>query len=80
MKGSEESYSVIVFRGARANPLRIKLRKSTVRYSLIAGICLLVIQSGILTHYFFQRSQLAIQFFLDLNCFRSKKPYVFIFL
>ncbi|GJL54233.1 MAG: peptidase M24 [Nitrospirales bacterium] len=59
MKGSEESYSIIVFRGARSNPLRIKLRKSTVRYSLIAGLCLLVLQSGILTHYIYQRSQLA---------------------
>ena len=59
MKGSEESYSIIVFRGARANPLRLRLRKSTVRYSLIAGLCLLVIQSGILTHYIFQRSQLS---------------------
>ena len=59
MKGSEESYSIIVFRGARANPLRLKLKKTTVRYSFIAGLCLLVLQSGILTHYFFQRSQLS---------------------
>ena len=58
MKGSEESYSIIVFRGARSNPLRLRLKKSTVRYSLIAGLCLLVLQSGILTHYIFQRSQL----------------------
>ena len=58
MKGPEESYSIIVFRGARSNPLRLRLKKSTVRYSLIAGLCLLVIQSGILTHYIFQRSQL----------------------
>ena len=58
MKGSEESYSVIVFRGARSNPLRLKLKKSTVRYSFIAALCLLVLQSGILTHYIFQRSQL----------------------
>ncbi len=60
MKGSaDESYSIIVFRGARSNPLRIKLRKTTVRYSLIAGLCLLVLQSGILTHYIYQRSQLS---------------------
>ncbi|GJL51564.1 MAG: peptidase M24 [Nitrospirales bacterium] len=59
MQGSEESYSIIVFRGARSNPLRMKFRKSTVRYSLIAGLCLLVLQSGILTHYVYQRSQLA---------------------
>ncbi len=59
MKGSEESYSIIVFRGARSNPLRLKLGKSTVRYSLIFGLCLLVIQGGIVAHYFFQRSQLS---------------------
>ncbi|GJL66536.1 MAG: peptidase M24 [Nitrospirales bacterium] len=59
MQGSEENYSIIVFRGARSNPLRLKLRKSTVRYTLIAGLCLLVLQSGILTHYIYQRSQLA---------------------
>lgn len=59
MKNSDDNYSIIVFRGARANPLRIKLRKSIVRYSLIAGCCVLLIQGGILGHYLFQRSQLA---------------------
>ncbi|MCA9471304.1 MAG: M23 family metallopeptidase [Nitrospirales bacterium] len=59
MKGSEESYSIIVFRGARSNPIRLKLGKATVRYSLIAGLCLLVLQSGILAHYVYQRSQLS---------------------
>ena len=59
MKGSEESYSIIVFRGARSSPIRLKLGKTTVRYSLIVGLCLLVLQSGILTHYVYQRSQLS---------------------
>lgn len=57
MKNPEESYTVIIFRGARSNPLRIKVRKAVVRHALIVGICLLVIQSGILTHYVFQWSQ-----------------------
>ena len=58
MKGPEESYTIIIFRGARANPLRLKIRKTIVRNVLIGGICLLLVQSGILTHYLFQRSQL----------------------
>jgi murein DD-endopeptidase MepM/ murein hydrolase activator NlpD len=58
MKNSEDSYTMIVFRGARANPLRLRLRKSLVRYSLIVGVCVLGLQGGFLTHYFFQRSQL----------------------
>jgi len=58
MKNSEESYTIIIFRGAKANPLRLRLRKSLVRHSLIAGICLILLQGGLLTHYFFQRSQL----------------------
>ena len=57
MKNPEESYTIIVFRGARANPLRLKVRRAIVRNALIAGICLLVLQSGILTHYVFQWSQ-----------------------
>ena len=58
MKGPEESYTVIIFRGARANPLRLKIRKTIVRNVVIGGICLLLVQFGVLTHYFFQRSQL----------------------
>ena len=58
MKGPEESYTVIIFRGARANPLRLKIRRTIVRNVVIGGICLLLVQTGVLTHYFFQRSQL----------------------
>ena len=58
MKNSEESYSIIIFRGVRANPLRLKLRKSLMRNLLIAGLGVLLLQGGILAHYLFQRSQL----------------------
>ncbi len=58
MKNSEENYTVMIFRGAKANPLRLRVHKSLVRYSLIVGIGLLFLQGGLLTHYFFQWSQL----------------------
>ena len=67
MKNSEDCYTIFVFRGARANPLRLRLHKSLVRYSIIAGVCLLLLQGGFLTHYFFQRSQLS-----DLEVIRNE--------
>ena len=67
MKGPEENYTIIVFRGARANPLRLKVRKKVVRHACIAGIALLLIQSGILTHYLFQWTQVT-----ELNGIRQE--------
>ena len=58
MKDSEESLTVIIFRGARANPWRLKLRRSFVKHGLIIGLCLLLIHGGIVTHYFYQWKQL----------------------
>ena len=58
MKGSDEHYSIIVFRGARSNPLRLKLRRTVVQRSLIIGGLILLIQAGILTHYIIQTTQL----------------------
>ncbi len=59
MKNSEDSYTIFLFRGARANPLRVRLRKSLVRYSLMGGVCLLLLQGGFFAHYVFQWSQLS---------------------
>ncbi|MDR4494095.1 MAG: M23 family metallopeptidase [Nitrospirales bacterium] len=58
MKDSEETLTVIIFRGARANPWRLKLRRSFVKHGLIAGLVLLVLQGGILAHYVYQWKQL----------------------
>ena len=58
MKDSEETLTVIIFRGARANPWRLKLRKSFVKHGLVAGLVLLLVQGGILAHYFYQWKQL----------------------
>jgi murein DD-endopeptidase MepM/ murein hydrolase activator NlpD len=59
MKESEETLTVIVFRGARANPWRLKIRKSIVKHGLIVGLALLLIQGGIITHYVYQWKQLS---------------------
>lgn len=58
MKDSEETLTVIIFRGARANPWRLKLRKSLVKHGLILGLFLLLFQGGILAHYIYQWKQL----------------------
>ncbi len=58
MKESEDTLTVIVFRGARANPWRLKIRKVFVKHGLIFGLALLLIQGGIITHYVYQWSQL----------------------
>ena len=59
MKESEDTLTVIVFRGARANPWRLKIRKVFVKHGLILGLALLLIQGGIVTHYVYQWSQLS---------------------
>ena len=59
MKEAEETLTVIIFRGARANPWRLKVRKSIVKHGLIFGLVLLLVQGGIITHYVYQWSQLS---------------------
>ncbi len=59
MKESEDTLTVIVFRGARANPWRLKIRKVFVKHGLIWGLALLLIQAGVITHYVYQWNQLS---------------------
>ena len=59
MKDSEETLTVIIFRGARANPWRLKVRKSFVKHGLIFGLCLLLVQGGVVAHYIYQWKQLS---------------------
>ncbi|WP_447963505.1 M23 family metallopeptidase [Nitrospira sp. Ecomares 2.1] len=59
MKESEDALTVIIFRGARANPWRLKFRKSFVKYGIIVGLVLLLVQGGVITHYVYQWSQLS---------------------
>lgn len=59
MKESEDTLTVIIFRGARSNPWRLKFRKSLVKYAMIVGLVLLLVQGGVITHYVYQWSQLS---------------------
>ena len=59
MKESEDTLTVIIFRGARSNPWRLKFRKSLVKYGMILGLVLLLVQGGVITHYVYQWSQLS---------------------
>jgi len=59
MKESEDTLTIIIFRGARSNPWRLKVRKSLVKYGVIFGLALLLVQGGIITHYVYQWSQLS---------------------
>jgi murein DD-endopeptidase MepM/ murein hydrolase activator NlpD len=56
---SDDTYTIMIFRGATATPRRIKIRKTTVKRVVIFGILLLCIQAGILAHYTMQFSQVA---------------------
>jgi murein DD-endopeptidase MepM/ murein hydrolase activator NlpD len=59
MKEPEETLTIIIFRGARANPWRLKVRKSFVKHGLFFILALMLIQGGIITHYVYQWNQLS---------------------
>ncbi len=67
MKPSDDAFTIMIFRGATANPLRIRLRKVTLRRALIAGIFLCIAQVGIMSHYIVQTGQV-----VELNTLRKE--------
>ncbi|MDA0737582.1 MAG: M23 family metallopeptidase [Nitrospirae bacterium] len=67
MKTSDEAYTIMIFRGATTNPLWMRLRKVTLRRSLITAAVLVVIQLGIMAHYVVQTSQVS-----ELNTLREE--------
>lgn len=67
MKTSDEAYTIMIFRGATTNPLRMRLRKVTLRRSLITAAVLIVFQLGIMVHYVVQTSQVS-----ELNSLRKE--------
>lgn len=67
MKTSDEAYTIMIFRGATTNPLRMRLRKSTLRRSLTTAAVLVVVQLGIMAHYVVQTSQVS-----ELNTLRKE--------
>lgn len=67
MKTSDEAYTIMIFRGATTNPLRMRLRKVILRRSLITAAVLVVVQLGIMAHYVVQTSQVS-----ELNTLRKE--------
>ena len=51
MKSSDESYTIMIFRGATTNPIRVRLRKVILRRVLITVTVLMFLQMGIMSHY-----------------------------
>ncbi len=67
MKTSDEAYTIMIFRGATTNPLRMRLRKVILRRSLITAAVLVIVQLGIMAHYVVQTSQVS-----ELNTLREE--------
>lgn len=59
MKNPDEQYTIIIFRGARSTPLRVKVRPKILKRTVIVLGCLLILQVGIVAHYIIQWNQLA---------------------
>lgn len=67
MKPSDEAYTIMIFRGATTNPLRMRLRKSILRRALVTAAVLICVQIGIMAHYVVQTSQVS-----ELNSLRKE--------
>ncbi|MDT7042032.1 M23 family metallopeptidase [Candidatus Nitronereus thalassa] len=67
MKTSDEAYTIMIFRGATTNPLRMRLRKVTMQRALVTAAVLIVVQLGIMAHYVVQTSQVS-----ELNALRTE--------
>jgi len=67
MKISDEAFTIMIFRGATTNPLRMRLRKVTLRRALVTAVVLIVVQMGIMAHYVVQTSQVS-----ELNTLRKE--------
>lgn len=56
-KGNADAYTIVIFRGAKAAPLRFSFPGPVVRRMKILGLGLLLVQGLLLTHYVIQSSQ-----------------------
>jgi hypothetical protein len=54
---SPDAYTIVIFRGAKAAPLRYSFSGPTVKRLKILGLILLLLQGGLLTHYVIQSTQ-----------------------
>ena len=59
METSDEAYTIMIFRGATTNPIRVRLRKVIFRRALITATVLIFLQMGIMSHYVVQTTQVS---------------------
>ncbi|MGH7228448.1 MAG: hypothetical protein ACREIH_04460, partial [Nitrospiraceae bacterium] len=48
---STDSYTIVIFRGSTAKPLRFSFPRSIVKRALILGVCLILADLALLSHY-----------------------------
>ncbi|HKW86439.1 MAG TPA: M23 family metallopeptidase [Nitrospiraceae bacterium] len=48
---SSDSYTIVIFRGSAAKPLRFSFPRSIVQRALILGVCLILADLALLSHY-----------------------------
>lgn len=57
MEQSGDNYTIVIFRGAKAPPLRFSFPRSVVKRAKILGLALLIVQGALMTHYAIQTGQ-----------------------
>lgn len=66
MPPSDDAYTIVIFRGATANPFRLRLRKVILKRALLTTMALFVMQAGITVHYVVKMDQV-----VELNGLRE---------
>lgn len=61
MKPAENKWTIVLFRGTMATPLKINVRKTTLKRMLLAAVMVSVAQVGMLGHYMVQKEQVTNQ-------------------
>ena len=61
MNPSNDRWTIVLFRGTRATPLKISVRKKTVKRVLLAVVILAVVQVGVLAQYVSQTTRVTDQ-------------------
>ena len=61
MNPSNDRWTIVLFRGTRATPLKISVRKKTVKRVLLAVVILSVVQVGVLVQYVSQTTRVTDQ-------------------
>ena len=52
-----DAYTIVIFRGSRAKPLRLSFPRHVVRRALIVGLCFLLADLAVISHYVVRTSE-----------------------